>query len=114
MYLSLTAKQQTIKSQSAIVNHTVRLELKPSNSASTTKMSPRIFVTSAHGDVDGHTTGVLMAAHPEYEVMAQGRSEEQGSKPKSHWPSVTTVVGTLDDDEILKEESAKADVFLRW
>jgi Acetylglutamate semialdehyde dehydrogenase len=73
-------------------------------------MLPRDFVTGATGYVGGNTTGVLMAAHPEYEVVALVRSEEQGSKLKSHWPSIITVVGTLDDDKALKEESAKADV----
>lgn len=76
-------------------------------------MSPRIFITGATGYIGGHTTGVLVAAHPEYQVVALVRNEEQATKLKSQWPNVMTVIGTLDDEKVLKEESAKADVVLR-
>lgn len=76
-------------------------------------MSPRIFVTGATGYIGGHTAGVLVAAHPEYHVVALVRNEEQATKLKFQWPTVRTVVGTLDDDKIIKEESAKANVVLR-
>lgn len=76
-------------------------------------MTPRIFVTGATGYVGGHTTGELIAAHPGYQVVTLVRNEEQAAKLQSHWPTITTVVGTLDDDKIIKEESAKANVVLR-
>lgn len=76
-------------------------------------MSPRIFITGATGYIGGHTTGVLLAAHPEYQLVALVRNEEQAAKLKSQWPTITTVVGTLDDDKLIKEESAKANVVLR-
>ncbi|KAJ5548489.1 hypothetical protein N7513_005723 [Penicillium frequentans] len=76
-------------------------------------MTPRIFVTGATGYVGGHTTGELIAAHPEYQVVTLVRNEEQAAKLQSHWPAITTVVGTLDDDKIIKEESAKANVVLQ-
>lgn len=76
-------------------------------------MSPRILVTGATGYIGGHATGVLIASHPEYEVVALVRTEEQGAALRAHWPQITTVIGTLDDDKIIKDESAKADVVLR-
>ncbi|KAJ5352699.1 hypothetical protein N7452_001673 [Penicillium brevicompactum] len=76
-------------------------------------MSPRIFITGGTGYIGGHTTGVLLAAHPEYQLVALVRNEEQATKLKSQWPTITTVVGTLDDDKLIKEESAKANVVLQ-
>ena len=79
----------------------------------TIKMTPRVFVTGATGYIGGHTTGELIAAHPEYQVVTLVRNEEQAAKLQSHWPTITTVIGTLDDDKVIKEESAKASVVLR-
>ncbi|KAJ5910438.1 hypothetical protein N7504_005081 [Penicillium tannophilum] len=76
-------------------------------------MTPRVFVTGATGYIGGHTIGELIAAHPEYQVVTLVRNKEQAANLQSHWPTITTVVGTLDDDNIIKEESAKVNVALR-
>lgn len=76
-------------------------------------MSPRVFITSATGYVGGQTAVTLIAAHPEYDVVALVRDQEQADKLKSRFPNISTVLGTLDDDAVLKEEAAKADVVLR-
>ncbi|KAJ5735851.1 uncharacterized protein N7483_000976 [Penicillium malachiteum] len=76
-------------------------------------MSPRIFVTGATGYIGGHATELLIASHPEYEVVALVRTEEQGAALRAHWPQITTVIGTLDDENVIKDESAKADVVLQ-
>lgn len=76
-------------------------------------MTPRIFVTGALGFIGGTTTGALVKAHPDYEVVALVRDETQANTIRKAWPSLQTVIGTLDDDEILAREGAKADVVLR-
>lgn len=76
-------------------------------------MSPRVFITGATGYVGGQTAVTLIAAHPEYDVVALVRDQEQADKLKSRFPKISTVIGTLDDDAVLKEEAAKADVVLR-
>lgn len=76
-------------------------------------MSPQIFITGASGYVGGQTAATLIAAHPEYDVTALVRNQEQAAKLKTVWPKITTRIGTLDDDSILQEEAAKADVVLR-
>lgn len=76
-------------------------------------MSPRVFITGATGYVGGQTAVTLIAAHPEYDVVALVRDQEQADKLKSRFPNISTVIGTLDDDAVLKEEAAKADVVLR-
>jgi uncharacterized protein YbjT (DUF2867 family) len=76
-------------------------------------MTPRIFVTGATGYIGGHTTGELITAHPEYQIVTLVRNEEQAAMLQAHWPAITTVIGTLDDDKVIKEESAKANVVLR-
>ncbi|KAF7718836.1 Uncharacterized protein PECH_007145 [Penicillium ucsense] len=76
-------------------------------------MPARIFITGAAGYVGGQTTGLLMSTHPEYEVVALVRNEEQALKVKGRWPEINTVIGTLDDHAILRQESTKAAVVLQ-
>ncbi|PYH38802.1 2-deoxyglucose-6-phosphate phosphatase [Aspergillus neoniger CBS 115656] len=73
----------------------------------------RVFITGATGYVGGQTAVTLIAAHPEYHVVALVRDQEQADKLKSRFPKISTVIGTLDDDAVLKEEAAKADVVLQ-
>ncbi|KAJ6166827.1 hypothetical protein N7470_002274 [Penicillium chermesinum] len=76
-------------------------------------MSPRIFITGATGYVGGQVAATMIAAHPELDVVALVRDQQQASKLKSVWPKISTVIGTLDDDEVLKKEAVKADVVLQ-
>ncbi|RLL99782.1 hypothetical protein CFD26_106916 [Aspergillus turcosus] len=75
-------------------------------------MAPRVFVTGAAGYIGGTTVGALLKAHPDYEVVALVRDQTQSATIKKAWPNVETVIGTLDDDEILAKEGSKADVVL--
>ncbi|KAJ5107200.1 hypothetical protein N7456_003875 [Penicillium angulare] len=76
-------------------------------------MSPRIFITGATGYVGGQTAATLIAKHPEYNVVALVRDQEQAAQLKSRWSAIETVIGTLDDDKVLKDEAAKADVVIQ-
>lgn len=75
-------------------------------------MAPRVFVTGAAGFVGGTTVGALLKAHPDYEVVALVRDPTQAATIKKAWPNVETVIGTLDDDEILAKQGSKADAVL--
>jgi uncharacterized protein YbjT (DUF2867 family) len=76
-------------------------------------MSPRIFITGVSGYIGGHVAGVIVDKHPEYELAALVRNEEQAQIIGKTWPSVETIIGDLDSHEILLEQGAKADVVLR-
>lgn len=76
-------------------------------------MSSRIFVTGVSGYIGGQTVKALVEKHPDYEIIALVRNEQQAGAVKATWPHVTTVIGDLDSKELLAQEGAKADVVLR-
>jgi uncharacterized protein YbjT (DUF2867 family) len=76
-------------------------------------MPQRVFITGATGYIGGHTTDILIKAHPEFQIVTLVRNEKQAAALVDKWPGTTTVIGTLDDDKILQEAAAKADVVLR-
>lgn len=55
----------------------------------------------------------LYKAHPEYEYAALVRTKEKGTVVEAAYPRIRLVYGTLDDAELLEEESRKADIVLR-
>lgn len=65
------------------------------------------------GYIAGDALYVLSRVHPEYEYAALVRTKEKADIVQKAYPSVRIVLGGLDDDKILKEESAKADIVLR-
>ena len=69
--------------------------------------------TGVTGYIAGDALYVLSKAHPEYEYAALVRTKEKANLVQKEYPSVRIVLGGLDDDEILKKESAEADVVLR-
>ncbi|KAF2498522.1 NAD(P)-binding protein [Lophium mytilinum] len=75
-------------------------------------MSPRIFITGVTGYIGGHQLGPLLTAHPEYKVAALVRNEAQAKAVKAAYPAVETVLGDLDNDQVLRSEAGKADVVL--
>ncbi len=77
------------------------------------KMSPTIFITGVSGYIGGHTVTVLAKKHPEYKLVLLVRDENQAKIVKSAFPAAETVIGTLDDQEILAEQGKRADVVLR-
>jgi uncharacterized protein YbjT (DUF2867 family) len=76
-------------------------------------MGPRVFVTGAAGYVGGTAVAALVKVHPEYDIIALVRDDTQSSALKETWPKIQTVIGTLDDELVIAEEGAKADVVLR-
>lgn len=74
---------------------------------------PRIFVTGVSGYVGGNTVLRIIEKHPEWQIVTLVRNEEQSTIVHSRWPRIETVIGSLDDRELMILEAAKADVVLR-
>lgn len=55
----------------------------------------------------------LLKKHPEYSYTALVRTEEKGNLVKRAFPNVRTVQGDNDSSDLLREESAKADIVIR-
>jgi nucleoside-diphosphate-sugar epimerase len=93
-------------------------------------MGPRIFITGATGQlillftiihlifcrysgyIGGHQLAPLQKMHPEYHLVALVRDESQAKVIKTAYPTIETVIGDLDSDQVLQAEAAKADVVL--
>ncbi|KAL1610333.1 hypothetical protein SLS60_001999 [Paraconiothyrium brasiliense] len=72
----------------------------------------KIFITGATGYIGGDTLYQLYNKYPEYEYTAIVRTEEKGRQVTSRFPNVRTVIGDNDSSDLLKEESAKADIVI--
>ncbi|KAG4411878.1 hypothetical protein IFR04_014995 [Cadophora malorum] len=75
--------------------------------------SPRIFVTGVSGYVGGHTVMRVIEKHPEWTIAALVRNKEQSDIVKARWSKIETVIGDLDDKELMIKEGSKADVVLQ-
>lgn len=75
--------------------------------------TPRIFVTGVTGYLGGHTVLRIVEQHPEWHIVALVRNQEQKEIILARWPQVETVLGDLDNRELLLLEASKADVVLR-
>ena len=69
--------------------------------------------TGVTGYIGGDAFYALNKAHPEYEYTCLVRNPERGAPVAAEYPRVRLVYGTLEDSELLEEESAKADVVIR-
>jgi uncharacterized protein YbjT (DUF2867 family) len=76
-------------------------------------MSPIIFITGVSGYIGGEVVDVFAKKHPEWQLVALVRNVEQGKAIESKYPAVKTVIGTLDDHDLLVEQGISADVVLR-
>lgn len=76
-------------------------------------VSETISSTGATGYVGGDALYALQKAHPEHEYTALVRNSDSGAQIASVFPKVRLVYGTLDDSDLLEEESAMADVIIR-
>ncbi|KAF4626324.1 hypothetical protein G7Y89_g11834 [Cudoniella acicularis] len=76
-------------------------------------MAPRIFITGVSGYIGGQVLHDITAKHPGYQIRGLVRNEKQQEEITSKYPSVQTVVGTLDSTDILVEEAAQAAVVLQ-
>jgi N-acetyl-gamma-glutamylphosphate reductase len=69
--------------------------------------------TGTTGYIGGDALYVLNKAHPEFQYTALVRNSEKGAQVASQYPSVRLVYGTLDDSQLLSDESAAADIVIR-
>ena len=75
--------------------------------------APRVFVAGVSGYLGGHTITRVMEKHPQWNIVALIRSEEQKKIVQARWPKIEVVIGDLDNRDLLIEEGSKADVVLR-
>lgn len=75
-------------------------------------MGVKIFMTGVTGYIAGDAFSVLQEKHPEYEYTALVRTDEKAEIVKKAYPSTRTVIGDLDNSDLLKEEASKADIVL--
>ncbi|KFY81471.1 hypothetical protein V500_11382 [Pseudogymnoascus sp. VKM F-4518 (FW-2643)] len=76
-------------------------------------MSPTIFITGVSGYIGGHVTKDLIEKHPDYQVITLVRTEKQAEIVRATWPAVETVLGDLDNHDLLVEQGKRADVVLQ-
>lgn len=76
-------------------------------------MSPTIFVTGVSGYIGGHVVADLIKKHPEYQIVTLVRTDKQAEIIRATWPAVETVLGDLDNHDLLVEQGKKANVVLR-
>ncbi|KPA35522.1 nad dependent epimerase dehydratase family protein [Fusarium langsethiae] len=71
-----------------------------------------IFLTGASGYVGGQLLRELSHTHPEYSIATLVRDSHAAETVSQAYPKVRTVVGDLDDSELVEQEAGKADVVL--
>jgi NAD(P)-dependent dehydrogenase (short-subunit alcohol dehydrogenase family) len=76
-------------------------------------MSPVILITGVSGYIGGEVVNVFSKKHPEWKLVALVRNTEQAQSVKTKYPTVETVIGTLDDHNLLVKQGGLADVVLR-
>ena len=76
-------------------------------------MAPKIFITGVTGYIAGDALYALHQKHPDYEYTAFVRTQAKGDVVKKQYPNIRIVLGGLDNSEIIKDESSKADIVLR-
>lgn len=69
--------------------------------------------TGITGFIGGTVAHHLIKAHPEYEVTAIVRNEDQASEVRTAFKNIRTVLGDLNSSDVLSKESAVADVVIR-
>lgn len=72
-----------------------------------------IISTGASGYIGGDILAELIIKYPAYNYRALVRSQDSGQKIEKAYPNVTIVYGSLDDSELLTNESSKADIIIR-
>ena len=70
----------------------------------------KLLSTGATGYIGGEVLYVLANTYPDLEITAIVRNSDKGAKIASQYAKIRLVYGTLDDVELLTEESAKADI----
>ncbi|XMA18662.1 hypothetical protein WAI453_011453 [Rhynchosporium graminicola] len=75
-------------------------------------MATRIFMTGITGYIGGQALATLIAKHPEHTIIGLVRTEEKKQQILARHPSLEVIIGDLDSDQILIEESKKADIVI--
>lgn len=55
----------------------------------------------------------LHERHPDYEYTALVRTEDKAKQVTTKYPNVKTVIGNLDNYDLIKEQAATNDIILR-
>lgn len=69
--------------------------------------------TGATGYIGGQALREITRAYPGYSIAALIRSRETAERISDTFPKVRTVVGDLDDAELVEREASEANVVLR-
>ncbi|KAL3483867.1 NAD(P)-binding protein [Aspergillus germanicus] len=75
-------------------------------------MAVKIFITGATGYIGGDVFYLLQQNHPDAEFSLLIRSVEKAKAVLQKYPAVRTVVGSLDDSELIEREAAQADIVI--
>ncbi|GKZ59384.1 hypothetical protein AnigIFM49718_005260 [Aspergillus niger] len=75
-------------------------------------MPTKLFITGVTGYIGGDAFYYLPQHHPSLEYSALIRSEEKAKRVREAYPNIRTVIGSLDDSEVLAREAAWADIVL--
>ena len=65
------------------------------------------------GYIAGDAIYAIYNEHPDYEYACLVRTKDKAEQVEKAYPNVRTVLGGLDDSDLLEEEAAKADIVLR-
>lgn len=76
-------------------------------------VTPRIFVTGVSGYLGGHTVFRIIEKHPDWHIVALVRNQDHKDTILAQWPHIETVIGDMDNKELMIKEGSKADVVLR-
>ncbi|KAL4730970.1 hypothetical protein ACLX1H_003012 [Fusarium chlamydosporum] len=71
-----------------------------------------IFLTGASGYVGGQLLHELSQSHPEYNIATLVRDSQAAETVSQAYPKVRTVVGDLDNSELVQQEAEKANIVL--
>ena len=72
----------------------------------------KIFATGATGYIGGDAIYAIANAHPEYEFTCLVRNSDKGAQVAKDYPKFKLVYGSLDDVDLIEEESKRADIVL--
>ncbi|RAH50019.1 NAD-dependent epimerase/dehydratase family protein [Aspergillus brunneoviolaceus CBS 621.78] len=77
-------------------------------------MALRIFITGATGLIGGDFLHILVEKHPDWEIVVLVRNVRKISLLRTNYPTVEIIPGSLDDVDLLEQESSKSDVVLNF
>ncbi|KAF4974551.1 hypothetical protein FZEAL_8575 [Fusarium zealandicum] len=73
-----------------------------------------IFLTGATGYIGGQVLHQLAGSHPEYAITALIRDSQAAERIADAFPQIKTVVGDLDDSDLIEQEASQASIVLTY